>query len=66
MRITILLLVLLTFSCIRVSDPEAAREAEILEWQQQADDITIIRDTYGVAHVYGKTDADAEDGRAHV
>ncbi|MEL6559222.1 MAG: acylase [Bacteroidota bacterium] len=62
MRITILLLVLLTFSCTRVPDPKAAREAEISEWQQQANDITIIRDIYGVAHVYGKTDADAVFG----
>lgn len=62
MRVTILLLALMAFSCTRISDPEADREAEISGWQQQADDITIIRDVYGVAHVYGKTDADAVFG----
>lgn len=36
--------------------------AELARWQQQADGITIIRDDWGIAHVYGKTDADAVFG----
>ncbi len=35
---------------------------EILAWEKQAASITIIRDNWGVAHVYGKTDADAVFG----
>ncbi|MBK7873242.1 MAG: penicillin acylase family protein [Saprospiraceae bacterium] len=35
---------------------------EIARWQAQAQGITIIRDNWGVAHVYGKTDADAVFG----
>lgn len=31
-------------------------------WEQQAAGIEIIRDDYGVAHIYGKTDADAVFG----
>lgn len=31
-------------------------------WQAQAERVTIIRDDYGIAHVYGKTDADAVFG----
>lgn len=36
--------------------------SEIARWQKQAKQITIIRDTWGIAHVYGKTDADAVFG----
>ena len=35
---------------------------EIARWQKQAKQITIIRDTWGIPHVYGKTDADAVFG----
>ena len=35
---------------------------EIAKWKQQAKQITIIRDNWGIAHVYGKTDADAVFG----
>jgi len=31
-------------------------------WERQARNITIIRDNWGIAHVYGKTDADAVFG----
>ena len=36
--------------------------AEIAKWKKQAANITIIRDNYGVPHIYGKTDADAVFG----
>ena len=36
--------------------------AELARWQQQADGVTIIRDDWGIAHVYGHTDADAVFG----
>ena len=36
--------------------PEAAR------WKRQAANVTIVRDDWGIAHVYGKTDADAVFG----
>ena len=35
---------------------------EIAGWEKQAKNITIIRDNYGVPHIYGKTDADAVFG----
>ena len=31
-------------------------------WEQEARDVTILRDNWGIAHVYGKTDADAVFG----
>ncbi len=37
-------------------------KTEITRWQQQANNITIIRDNWGIPHVYGKTDADAVFG----
>ena len=36
--------------------------AEINRWQQQAKRVTIIRDNWGIPHIYGKTDADAVFG----
>ena len=40
----------------RESNPDVAR------WEQQAANVTIIRDDWGIPHVYGKTDADAVFG----
>ncbi|SHL55051.1 penicillin acylase family protein [Hymenobacter psychrotolerans] len=41
---------------------QAFTPAEIARWQQQARQVTITRDTWGVPHVQGKTDADAVFG----
>ncbi len=35
---------------------------EISRWEKQADHVTIIRDNYGIPHIYGKSDADAVFG----
>lgn len=35
---------------------------EIASWKKQAENVTIIRDNYGIPHIYGKTDADAVFG----
>lgn len=35
----------------------AAPADDLVRWQQHAQNVTIIRDTWGIAHVYGKTDA---------
>jgi acyl-homoserine lactone acylase PvdQ len=37
-------------------NPEAAR------WEREAGSVTIIRDDWGIAHIYGRTDADAVFG----
>ncbi len=39
-----------------------APNAEIARWERNAREVTIIRDDWGIAHVYGKTDADAVFG----
>jgi acyl-homoserine-lactone acylase len=41
---------------------QQASKDEILSWQKQAKQVTIIRDNWGIPHVYGKTDADAVFG----
>ena len=35
---------------------------EITRWEKHAKNVTIIRDNYGIPHIYGKTDADAVFG----
>jgi acyl-homoserine lactone acylase PvdQ len=45
-----------TFASQAAKDPEAAR------WEQEARNVTITRDDWGIAHVYGKTDAEAVFG----
>ncbi len=40
----------------------AAQSTDLARWQQEAASVTVIRDDWGIAHVYGKTDADAVFG----
>jgi acyl-homoserine-lactone acylase len=40
----------------------AADNPEVARWQREAANTTIIRDDWGIAHIYGKTDADAVFG----
>ncbi|MGB5272315.1 MAG: acylase [Eudoraea sp.] len=54
--ILILSLALLT-SCSSING-----HSEIDQWKEQAENVTIIRDDFGVPHIYGKTDADAVFG----
>ena len=61
MKRIILVLALFCVSCA----PQAAADKDVSAWEKQAQGITIIRDTWGIPHVYGKTDADlkADDAR---
>src|ERR1017187_1087768 len=43
----------------------AAKEADAARWKQEAARVTIIRDDWGIAHVHGKTDADAVFGMVY-
>jgi len=38
------------------------KNPDVTRWEQEARTVTIIRDDWGIAHVYGKTDADAVFG----
>jgi acyl-homoserine-lactone acylase len=42
--------------------PQAAADKDAAGWEKQAQGITITRDDWGIAHVSGKTDADAVFG----
>ncbi|MGI9531879.1 penicillin acylase family protein [Lutimonas sp.] len=44
------------------SEQETSRNNELQRWKEQANNVEIIRDDYGVPHIYGKTDADAVFG----
>src|SRR5437588_267728 len=39
-----------------------AQNQELQRWEQEARNVTITRDDWGIAHVYGKTDADSVFG----
>jgi len=41
---------------------QPATNPDVPRWEQQARKIDIVRDDWGIAHVYGKTDADAVFG----
>lgn len=56
-RILSLALFLFFISC---ATPET--DSEVARWEDQASNIEIIRDDFGVPHIYGKTDADAVFG----
>jgi acyl-homoserine-lactone acylase len=56
------LVLILVFVSSSVSRLHAADDLEVARWQREAGNVTIIRDDWGIAHVYGKTDADAVFG----
>ena len=41
---------------------QTPNSADIARWKQEAQRVTIIRDNWGIPHVYGKTDGDAVFG----
>jgi acyl-homoserine-lactone acylase len=58
---------ILIFAIASASSALYAAEApaevqEAARWKQEAQRVTIIRDDWGIAHIYGKTDADAVFG----
>ena len=55
------LLFILATACAFLA-PAAPKDTESARWEQEARNVTIIRDNWGIAHVYGKTDADAVFG----
>ncbi|WP_116771191.1 acylase [Maribacter litoralis] len=57
-RIIYLLAFVLVLSC----KTEKPKNPEVEKWEAQAANVEIIRDDFGVPHIYGKTDADAVFG----
>ena len=58
MKKILLFLVLFTF---KLYAPNVSPK-QIVQWKQQSNNVSIIRDNYGIPHIYGKTDADAVFG----
>lgn len=58
MRAVVLLLGTVS-ACVAAQRSSAEESAR---WERHAQNVTIIRDDWGIAHVYGKTDADAVFG----
>jgi acyl-homoserine-lactone acylase len=56
---TYVVLLLATAGSLYSKSPETAR------WEQEARDTTIVRDDWGIAHIYGKTDADTVFGTVY-
>jgi acyl-homoserine-lactone acylase len=48
--------------CLLAMGAHAADSGESARWRQHSEDVLIVRDTWGIAHVYGKSDADAVFG----
>jgi acyl-homoserine-lactone acylase len=57
MKKLLLMLYLLPLAC-----SPSGNDPDIKKYEEQASQVTIIRDKWGVPHVYGKTDADAVFG----
>src|SRR6266545_2218900 len=54
---------MLLFSAVSLAwAPLGAANSDVARWQRQAQAVTITRDDWGIAHVRGKTDADAVFG----
>ncbi len=51
---------ILGFPCMLSA--QGFNKKEIARWQQEANQVTIIRDKWGIPHIYGKKDADAVFG----
>ncbi|HXN64338.1 MAG TPA: penicillin acylase family protein, partial [Candidatus Acidoferrales bacterium] len=58
-RLFVLIIVFAASSTFAAQSPT---NAEVARWEQEARDVTIVRDDWGIAHVHGKTDADAVFG----
>lgn len=49
-------------ACLFSSFFAVSSSDDLTRWQQQAEQVTITRDTWGIPHIYGRTDANAVFG----
>ena len=62
MKKLVLILLVGLSACSGPPVAEAPADPEVAAWRTRADGVTIIRDDWGVPHIYGKTDADVVFG----
>ena len=55
----LLLLLVIASACFAAESPN---QADVKRWEREAGNVTIVRDDWGIAHIHGKTDADAVFG----
>src|SRR5437763_9845086 len=53
---------MLCAAALAASAPPRATAQDVARWEHAAKSVTIIRDDWGIPHVYGRTDADAVFG----
>src|SRR5580658_1880078 len=53
---------LLALACLAAAAPALAADPDLARWKAEAARVTIVRDDWGIAHVSGRTDADAVFG----
>ena len=58
----VIILVLLALVGCTSNQKEVEGNEDLQRWKEQAKNVEIIRDDFGVPHVYGKSDADAVFG----
>ncbi len=62
MKKLLLVLAVAAAACAPQDAPDNSSNADVQRWEQRAQNVTIVRDDWGIAHVYGDTDADAVFG----
>ena len=62
MKKLVLILSVSLAACNAPATGNAPDSPELAAWKQRAEGVTIIRDDWGVPHIYGKTDADVVFG----
>lgn len=62
MRKLIMLFIFVITFLISSNASWGRQDAELQRWRQRARNVTIVRDDWGIAHIYGRTDADAVFG----
>src|SRR5262245_37582931 len=61
-RLSMKKLALALLTVFAFASQSSAQDGDVRRWEQQARNVTITRDDWGIAHVHGKTDADAVFG----
>jgi len=59
------LIFVLSVALVSLAPQVTRSQAELGRWEQRARSVTIVRDDWGIAHVHGKTDADAVFGMVY-
>ncbi|MEQ9569006.1 MAG: penicillin acylase family protein, partial [Longimicrobiales bacterium] len=65
MKKSVLVLACALGACAPQEAPAPASDSDVAAWEEQAARVTIIRDEWGIPHVYAPTDGDAVFGMVY-